>query len=506
MSSFTIIEYSKNSLEALFSNKTKTPLHLLKKKLHILYFGQYFEKLCAQSIIVEEEYVDKDYLEDYSSYYVKSFKPYNRFCSRLHFFTSQFTNDEFRAILNRKSSKFDSNSLQSSYLGFIVLKPLPKTFIGRTCLKTYPYENNRYFPFIRIYNVNLFGINLTVSSIAYQEQDSIVSACASSAIWTAFQSTGVLFQHSIPSPVEITKNALKYFPYANRHFPNKGLTAEQMAHAIRNVGLEPFLINASNYDNVKATVYAYHKAKIPLVLGMNLIDCSTKGIVLGKHAVTITGYNLGSNLKKFNGQDFLLTSSKIEKIYAHDDQIGPFARMELNRNDNCFSTSWADDNGIIGNVKGQPEILIIPLYHKIRIPFEVILLMIYHLDDVIKTINNHINIGVSNIEWDIFLSNNNDFKVEIFNSDILDEKQKIEILESNFPKYIWRAVAIWGTEKIELIFDSTDIEQGDIFMRLISYSCDLSRLLKTIAENINLDVIDILKSNQLRKIFEEIKK
>jgi hypothetical protein len=313
----------------------------------------------------------------------------------------------------------------------------------------------------------------------------------------------MLFQHSIPSPVEITKNATKYFPYANRHFPNKGLTAEQMAHAIRNVELEPFLINAKESDIIRSTIYAYQKAKIPLVLGMNLIETNGRDIFLGKHAVTITGYSLGCSLGKFNNEEFFLTSSKIEKIYAHDDQVGPFARMEFNSSNNRLSTSWTDNYGKIGNVKGEPEILIIPLYRKIRIPFDVILLIIYNLDNIIKIIDSNISIGVSNIEWDIYLSNNNDFKSEIFTSTIIDEAQKLEILESNFPRYIWRAIAIWGKEKIELIFDSTDIEQGDIFMRLISYSTDLSKLLKTIAENIDLNVVD---SNQLRKIFEEIRR
>ncbi len=503
MEAFSVIEYSIKNLEDLFSEKTKTPPHLVSNKLHIIYFENYFQKLQAKTILTENEYIDKDYLEDFSCYYVKSFKPYSRICTRLHFFTSDFNKSEFKGILTGKSHRHDHNSLRSSYLGFIVLKPLPKTFIGRTCLQTYPNENKRYFPFIRSYDINLFGINLSVNSIAYQEQDSVVAACASSAIWSAFQATGMLFQHSIPSPVEITKNATKYFPYANRHFPNKGLTAEQMAHAIRNVELEPFLINAKESDIIRSTIYAYQKAKIPLVLGMNLIETNGRDIFLGKHAVTITGYSLGCSLGKFNNEEFFLTSSKIEKIYAHDDQVGPFARMEFNSSNNRLSTSWTDNYGKIGNVKGEPEILIIPLYRKIRIPFDVILLIIYNLDNIIKIIDSNISIGVSNIEWDIYLSNNNDFKSEIFTSTIIDEAQKLEILESNFPRYIWRAIAIWGKEKIELIFDSTDIEQGDIFMRLISYSTDLSKLLKTIAENIDLNVVD---SNQLRKIFEEIRR
>ena len=502
---FSIIPYSIENLEELFSDKTNTSRGLIKKKLHIIYFESYFAKLEAKTILIEEDYIDRDYLEDFSYYYVKSFKSYKRFCVRLHFFTLEISDGDFNGFLGGIDNCLSLKSLQDNYLGFVVLKPLPQTFIGRTCLKTYPSENIRYYPFIRAYDVNLFGIRLSVNSIAFQEQDSIVAACASSAIWSAFQATGMLFQHSIPSPVEITKGALKYFPYANRHFPNKGLTAEQMAHAIRNVGLEPFLINASEKANVKAIIYAYLKAKIPLVLGLNLINVNldANGYVFGKHAVTITGFLMGDDLEKYNNDEFYLTSSRIRKVYAHDDQVGPFARMEFNEINNRLSTSWTDQNGLMGNVVAEPEILIIPIYRKIRIPYNVILSIISDLNILIRLIDEKLNIGFSNIEWDIFLSNSNDFKTEIFESDKLDEKQKIEILNTPFPKYVWRAVAIYGSDKFELLFDSTDLEQGDIFLKSISYSGELPNLLKVLAIYIPLDFIP---SFQVRQILSEIKK
>lgn len=131
-------------------------------------------------------------------------------------------------------------SLQQNYLGFIVVKPLPMTIIGRTCLVTYPKEGgkDRYFPIIRKYNVNLFGINLSVKSLAFQEQDNVVAACAASALWSVLHGTGILFQHSILSPGEITKEATKQLPIETRTFPNKGLSVEQMAHAIQSVNLD----------------------------------------------------------------------------------------------------------------------------------------------------------------------------------------------------------------------------------------------------------------------------
>ncbi|VAW67878.1 hypothetical protein MNBD_GAMMA09-185, partial [hydrothermal vent metagenome] len=66
---------------------------------------------------------------------------------------------------------------------------------------------------------------------------------------------------------------------------------------------------------------------------------------------------------------------RINKIYAHDDQAGPFARMEFDEKKSelngkeyvALKTSWFDGNG-----RALTDLLIAPLYNKIRIPFEVV--------------------------------------------------------------------------------------------------------------------------------------
>ena len=118
-----------------------------------------------------------------------------------------------------------------------------------------------------------------------------------------------------------------------------------MAHAIRNVELDPLLINAAHHSITKSTIYVYLKAKIPLIFGFTLVDCTdpTNVLPIGKHAVTITGYSLGQVLQEFDKDEFYLTSSKIDKIYVHDDQIGPFARMEFENTTNSIATSWLNE-------------------------------------------------------------------------------------------------------------------------------------------------------------------
>ncbi len=190
---YEVIEYSIDALIKLLADRSEASESYIHGKIHSTYFEGYFRELGAKTIIVEKIYVDRDFLEDFAAYYVRCFYRYDRFCSRLHFFTETFSKEDFDYILeNVSDTKIDQ--LKGSYLGFIVVKPLPETIIGRTCLKTYHASpEGRNFPITRKYPVNLFGIGLSVETLAFQEQDRVAAACATSALWTAFQGTGKLF-------------------------------------------------------------------------------------------------------------------------------------------------------------------------------------------------------------------------------------------------------------------------------------------------------------------------
>ena len=71
------------------------------------------------------------------------------------------------------------------YLGFMIIRPIPETFFGKVCLKIQKnyLESNIL---TQKYSVSFFGKILEVNSIAYQEQDRILSACATSSLWTYY--------------------------------------------------------------------------------------------------------------------------------------------------------------------------------------------------------------------------------------------------------------------------------------------------------------------------------
>jgi len=281
-----VVEYSADSLEKLFHEIADVPISLIRKKHHGDYLKEYLSSIGAKTIIVEKDYVDRDYLEDFSGYYVRCFTRYDRKCWRLHFFSLPFSLDDLENLLSGQSSPLSETLLNEKYLGFIVEKPLPQTIIGRTCLKHYSDDGGRRnFPTVRPYTINLCGLDLTIKSLAFQEQDTVTSACATSALWTVFHSTGKLFQHPILSPVEITKAATDRLPILSRVIPNQGLQGEHLAHAIRSVKLEPLYAGNKDEHILKNIIYAYLRGGIPLILGIVLIDTTSQpSMAIGGHA------------------------------------------------------------------------------------------------------------------------------------------------------------------------------------------------------------------------------
>lgn len=488
---WTIIPYTIDALCGALALSAGAEAGVVESKDHLEYFSEYFASVRVQTILVEHRYIDRDFLDDFAAYYVRCFQSFQKACSRLHFFTEALTTEDFGAILESGTEEGRARVVDS-YVGFIVVKPLPRTIIGRTCLATYGSDRGRrHFPITRKYTVNLFGICLSVNTLAFQEQDRVAAACATSALWSAFHGTGVLFQHRIPSPVEITHSATVQGLLDSRALPSAGLTTSQMANAIRQVNLEPLLISASNQWDLTGTAYAYVRGGVPALLLGSLVE--TGGIeeqTLGLHAVTITGYSLGlpQPTAEPGSQGFLLRASRIDKVYCHDDQVGPFARMKAGgaQIDFSLSTSWKSEaTGQRGSVRFRPQHLLIPLYHKVRIPFGSVLEHVAGFDLLLRRLSTLTGSTIPQLEWDVFLSNVNSYKTEIIDDTSRPTDQRRLLLEQAMPKFIWRAVGSLpdGTRALEVLFDATGIELGQYCFRVVELDRQAGDLFRSISAN-----------------------
>lgn len=457
------------------------------------YIFRYLEKIGCKRFLVESDYIDRDYMDDYSNYYVSCYRMYNKKCKRLHFF-KELDEEKFNRIIRGELVVEDNfKSLRDSYLGFMVVKPLPLTIIGRTVLKT--YENtissgedkpgSRSIRTLRCYHSNLFGIDLELESLAFQEQDTVVAACATSAIWSALQKACDLWGYYIPTPFEITSFSTRY-EHTNRPIPSTGLTLSQMAHGIKEVGLEPQVFECIDFNDrslklpLLSICYSYLRAGVPVILCVDIEET-------GGHAITLTGYKLSDrdNMNEFgivepSLRSLNLTGSRIITLYGHDDQIGPFSKIGLKSDSEKkmidLVTDWTFEDG--RRKRATPLNIIIPIYHKIRISILSILKnYVYGMDLFLKSINIFKN--NTKFEWDIYLTDINQFKSDIIHSEDVINKEKI--LTMPHPRFFWRIIGTYdGIKLFEFLADSTDMERSFQFFNLIFYNQDLREIFKNL--------------------------
>jgi len=296
-----------------------------------IYIGRYLKELGACKIIVEQNYFDRDYLEEYSAFYSKSTRGYGNTCRRVHF----FQNEEVDHGLFSKALCGDPDAieaLKSSYLGFTILRPIPEAQFGRTVLKW--YEDKLTPPRIiepaRMYRCNIANLVLEVEGIAWQQQDTAIAACATIGIWSMLHSSALSERHSIPTTTEITEAANQTDTVGVSTFPSRGLSPLQILQSIKQLGFSPTYVQGGLLDfhftkSAFASISAsFIRSGYPILLLGRYKTSTTIG-----HAICAVGFRDAVVPSSLDHSKIYLQDEYVDVIYAHDDNVGPNVRMEI---------------------------------------------------------------------------------------------------------------------------------------------------------------------------------
>lgn len=455
---YKIVPFSKSELVHALCNDEISQAEVESQE-RVEYLYQYLLAINAKSIVVENSYIDGDYLDDVATYYVKCFRRYRRKCHRLHFFATEVTDQQFLDIVTAPSNAATTH-LREEYCGFVVARPLPQAVIGRTALRTYPPDGGRRnYTVVRKYEVNLFGLDLSVRSLAFQEQDRVVAACATVSLWCCFQVTSELFGTPLPTPAKITQSANK-IGNITRPIPSHGLNVLQICNAIREVGLEAEVIEVTAALPLASLLYAHLRMGLPAILVVAI-----EGYEVA-HAVTIAGYSIHKTRQNNTETGSQSPSTpmpglRIDEFYAHDDQIGPFSKLIVKPSTTissrtypiCFTSSWKDKNSG-KQLAMYPLFVVVPVYPKIRVTFIDINEWVTRLNDLIQILSPKPG---TEIEWDVHLVTNSELKRDL-RSSVADTGMRREILLQHQPRFIWRAtLVVDGVKALDLLADATDI-------------------------------------------------
>lgn len=499
----------------------------------------YLTEIGARSVVIEDDYFDDGYLADYVMYYARCHDELPRWTRRLHFF--QLLPGELRSLtdeaLKRPGDDVSEALMNREYLGFLVLRPLPRTIIGRTCLRTYAKENpgtgrKRHFPILRHYEVMLHGLRLNVQSVAFQEQDNEIAACSTTAIWYALHALPKKFTEAeISSTYTITDVASQAYVKRSlgeiaRRFPTSGLGLEQIESYLRSVGMDCIVCGAVlNRASRQVAKYlaAYASAGYPMLLIGNLYVSERNGVghtKLGLHTMTALGYSFTEDFMAGDRAD------RIQRVFAHDDNLGPFASYELcvceagdfaeflserahpeaandsttdavvrslsrltlrdaTRNTSIesritgylASTSRSSAGGALYR-KFTPEYFIIPVNPEIRLPYEGIALF---AEQVANVFNSRAHQWFApgerppEISWAITLCDAAEFKAELRRCSTADRESVVEVLLRTSPKHLWvvgfstNDSEALSSPMVDFYFDATALKQQGGFLGQLPY-------------------------------------
>ena len=484
-------------------------------------------------MIVENHYIDQHFIEDFAQYYVRCFHPYPRECVRVHFFLSDLVQEQnnpgnkkpvldelcFRDILEGKNSDgVNQEQLRKDYLGFVVIRPIPETFLAKVCLRLYSNimsGNTNGCTVLTIENkVSLFGIPLQVDSVPFQEQDRVLSACATSAIWSFFYAHKCVSRINLPSSITITKSAYPSNNGMDVRFPNLGLSPDMMCRSIRNQGLEPSVIGLTDSTAAQQLlehVYAYVNSGWPILLGLKVFN--EKGEEQGLHAITVLGYKLSENsVLPLDSDQVRMKAHKIKYLYIHDDRVGPYARLTFD------AGRWIIGVESISELKTfdtketyEPTCLILGVYHKQRISYVRIKQTCQNLQDFLllfcksdmagnESQRQEMGMIISALEWDIQIENVQSLKQRLLKEDRAI-KGKSEIITASLPRFVWSIKARRNDQEImELLFDATDIPQGHAFLGILHYNRFSESLFRSFGDYCQTSYTKVLNQNEFDRI------
>lgn len=435
-------------------------------RAQVEYLWAYLEAIGARSFVREQNYVDRHFLDDFTNYYARAFRPPSSRCRRLHYF--RCSAEELDQLLNEfyltEQRSEVEKKLNDRYLGFVVRRPLRGAAIGRTVLRTYEGDPGRLFTVVRPYWVHLGAIRLRVDGLAFQEQDVGVAVCASTSLWCALQKVAHSVGQRTPTPSAVTLASES--PYA----ASEGLTDPQMATALTRLGFAADTFVPGDKALFRARLAACLRSHLPVILMVH---------DKGAHAITCTGYRqpLGLPVEEVPVTDgdgavrIPMRGGSIHTIYVHDDNLGCHAHYELH-DEPPEGMDWDDDGaGELGLwlVRGRsgdaprtwwkPSCLrvlsaLVPKPTKLRLSVD----RLVHLAAALQPVMEEVFRGLD-VHYDVAFSSGVDYRRDMLESGLEPAALRQFDVDSDLPRHLAVVSVFSGDDLLcDLLIDATTID------------------------------------------------
>jgi hypothetical protein len=274
------------------------------------------KRLKPKKVLVESDYICKDYRSEYSALYSKRFKKFSDRSTRLHFFASSDVSVDLLKDPSRDSTEF-------GYLGYIVMRPTDVGRVGRTLLPHPAWDSNKfYIPCTAYFPAHILGCEFSIEGMPFCQQDGMVMTCAQAAVWMACHLLSRRVGLSAPLPHEINESCSRYYlGWVGRALPSGGLTVENMVNGLSDLKYSPIFHRIDGPDQRKNVavemVCKYIESGIPVIL------------MLPGHAVTACGYVYDPDRNIQQKGPVVGFENWVKALIVHDDAVGPYRIMPV---------------------------------------------------------------------------------------------------------------------------------------------------------------------------------
>ena len=265
------------------------------------YLGQKCDK-----IIVEYPYYDRDYLSTYYIHYAQKLRQYKKVCCRLHILKAD------------------------NYYGYITLRPTVEgTKIGKTYLDPVILLDEQAYLMLHKFKAHVAGNEMEIRSFPWKSQQTDISVCAHTAVWTVMRYFGNKFRNyadtTIGEIVEKTQNDW------GRKTPSLGLNPVQVSDLFKEYGFSPLILQHEKDKDTdfRDEVVAYVESGLPMVAFLTP----------RKHAVSIMGHGIinydmlkdSAYVKCIRDEeiDVISHSKLVKNLYVMDDNSFAYRKMPL---------------------------------------------------------------------------------------------------------------------------------------------------------------------------------